>query len=158
MINLYELYNGSTGVELVAEKCITSNDVMFDSPESIMSFCNNFLKMSALADERIYLFTLNNQHSVTGVFLIGKGDAQSCLCDVCGIALRVLMMHATSYVLVHNHPSGTVTPSKMDDNMTLKCVQLASLCGLNFLDHVICGKYGYYSYCCKDRLNKEALR
>ena len=49
-------------------------------------------------------------------------------------------------VLIHNHPSGEVIPSKQDVELTNKLFEIGSLMGVPILDHIIIGKDKYYSF------------
>lgn len=53
---------------------------------------------------------------------------------------------ATSIILVHNHPSGTVDPSENDLLFTEKLKRCCDDMGLVFLDHLIIGSRDYYSF------------
>lgn len=53
--------------------------------------------------------------------------------------------NATRMILVHNHPSGEVLPSKSDIHLTKKIVNLGEMLGIQVLDHIIIGKNKYYS-------------
>ena len=62
------------------------------------------------------------------------------------------MMHyaikhmATSLILVHNHPSGIIHPSKNDDGVTQQMIEACNCLGIVFLDHLIVSTDDYYSY------------
>ena len=53
---------------------------------------------------------------------------------------------ATSMILVHNHPSGNVSPSREDDRLTLKLAEAGRLMNITLQDHVIVGGGKYFSY------------
>lgn len=59
---------------------------------------------------------------------------------------QALRVHAASLILVHNHPSGNVTPSQADVAVTTRFVQAGELIGVAVLDHVIIGAHDYYSF------------
>ena len=62
---------------------------------------------------------------------------------VFGVALKA----ASSGLLVaHNHPSGKVEPSEQDKALTRRLRQGARLLGLRFVDHLIMGRGGSYSF------------
>lgn len=44
---------------------------------------------------------------------------------------------AASVILAHNHPSGDVTPSKDDIDLTLRLVKAGQIMGIEVLDHII---------------------
>ena len=49
-------------------------------------------------------------------------------------------------IVAHNHPSGTLTPSRADIQITQRLKEVAKLVGIELLDHVILAKSGYYSF------------
>ena len=53
---------------------------------------------------------------------------------------------ATSVILVHNHPSGAVLPSRNDDEVTKHVKEACELMGFILLDHLIVAEKDYYSY------------
>jgi len=57
-----------------------------------------------------------------------------------------LRKNYSSIVIAHNHPSGNLQPSPEDRVVTKKIKAAADILGLGFLDHIIFGKDGYYSF------------
>jgi DNA repair protein RadC len=53
---------------------------------------------------------------------------------------------ATGFIICHNHPSGQLKPSRMDDNLTEKIKKGAALFDIKLIDHLIVSSEGYYSY------------
>jgi DNA repair protein RadC len=49
-------------------------------------------------------------------------------------------------ILVHNHPSGNLKPSKADEELTFKIRAAARYFDINVLDHLIITSEGYYSF------------
>jgi DNA repair protein RadC len=62
------------------------------------------------------------------------------------IVKRALELGATAIIMVHNHPSGDPTPSRVDIEMTKQVVQAMSAVGLSVHDHVIVGKNRHTSF------------
>ncbi len=58
----------------------------------------------------------------------------------------VLIDRASSLIIAHNHPSGNLTPSKEDINITNKIKEAALILGVKLLDHIIFNAKGYYSF------------
>jgi len=56
------------------------------------------------------------------------------------VVKRALELHATALILVHNHPSGDVTPSRADIEMTLEVKTAAAVLGITLHDHLIVGR------------------
>jgi len=49
-------------------------------------------------------------------------------------------------VIAHNHPSGSVRPSKADEALTQKILQGSKYMDIKLLDHIIVGREGYFSF------------
>jgi DNA repair protein RadC len=62
------------------------------------------------------------------------------------IVKRALDLGASAMILVHNHPSGDVTPSKDDIEMTKRIRESAEKLGISLFDHVIVSKSGETSF------------
>ena len=59
---------------------------------------------------------------------------------------RALELSVTALVLVHNHPSGDPTPSRVDIQMTKVIIDVARPLGIEVHDHIIVGKDGHASF------------
>jgi len=57
-----------------------------------------------------------------------------------------LQKYAAGIICAHNHPSGTLTPSREDQLFTQSLSQACKLMNLKLLDHIIVGLDGYYSF------------
>lgn len=73
------------------------------------------------------------------------------LIDMKSVMSRVLLSGACNIVLLHNHPSGNLNPSREDDNVKEKLKQACKLMEVTLRDFIIVGK-GYYSYFEEGRL------
>lgn len=98
--------------------------------------------------EFAYALYLNKSNGLIRIVNVGIGGIDTTLVDnriVIGEALR---LNATAIALVHNHPSGNMTPSKEDDNLTKNLQEACKLMNIHFIDHVIISSSGteYYSY------------
>jgi DNA repair protein RadC len=65
---------------------------------------------------------------------------------------EALLCGATSFFLVHNHPSGNLTPSMDDDRLTGALVEAGRMMNIKVLDHLIIGNNEYFSYADEGRL------
>ncbi|MDI6602543.1 MAG: DNA repair protein RadC [Patescibacteria group bacterium] len=59
---------------------------------------------------------------------------------------HALVNHASSVILVHNHPSGDPEPSKADLEITKRIVEAGKIMGIDVLDHVIITKNKVFSF------------
>jgi DNA repair protein RadC len=53
---------------------------------------------------------------------------------------------ACGIILCHNHPSGSIKPSRADEELTKKISEAASYFDIKVLDHIIVSEEGYYSF------------
>ena len=58
----------------------------------------------------------------------------------------------TAFIILHNHPSGNISPSKQDINITKLIKTSADLLDLNLLDHIIFSENNYYSFIKEEEL------
>ena len=70
---------------------------------------------------------------------------------VANILKRALLTNSNKIIICHNHPSGNLTPSKSDYQLTDRLHAAASLIGIQLLDHIIIGNNNDY----KSILNKK---
>lgn len=57
-----------------------------------------------------------------------------------------LLTGATGMILIHNHPSGYLEPSPLDKELTLSVKSMCKIFSISFLDHLIVGEKGFYSF------------
>jgi DNA repair protein RadC len=57
-----------------------------------------------------------------------------------------LKLAATGMILCHNHPSGNLTPSQADKNITANIIKVANIHDIKVLDHIIITKDGHFSF------------
>jgi DNA repair protein RadC len=78
--------------------------------------------------------------------IISSGGITSTTVDPRRIFRRALEIGAVSMIIAHNHPSGSVRPSKADEALTQKILQGSKYLDIKLLDHVIIGREGYFSF------------
>jgi len=78
--------------------------------------------------------------------LVSKGGMSGVIADGRIIFRKLLSMKATSCILIHNHPSGKLSPSQSDIDLTRRFKKFGELIDLQVLDHVIVTDRGYYSF------------
>ena len=96
--------------------------------------------------ETFKVLYLNQNCQVLGCSTISEGGITNTLADVRMILQGALLTNATGIVLAHNHPSGTLKPSKEDDRLTRRIVEAADIMNIRVNDHIILTSEGFYSY------------
>lgn len=108
----------------------------------------NYLKNSLQFESKEYfmILLLNQAHKIIHVETLSEGGITGTIADPRVIFRTALMHGATSFIICHNHPSGQLRPSNMDDQLTEKVRKGAKVFDLQLVDHLIVSTEGYYSY------------
>jgi DNA repair protein RadC len=89
---------------------------------------------------------LNRANIVLGSYQLSKGGLTGTIADVRLILYVALKTLASRLILDQNHPSGNLTPSDSDINLTKKVKKAAMYMDIEVLDHMILSSSGYYSF------------
>jgi len=103
------------------------------------------LDMKRLHREVVCVVLLDGQLRCITKVDISSGTVNESLATPREIFRPAIIHSAYVFVLVHNHPSGTTTPSKADRELTERIAAAAQILQINFMDHVIVGQ-GYFSF------------
>lgn len=96
--------------------------------------------------EEVKLILLNQSNTVLGIYNLSKGGINSSLVDVRLILSVALKCLATGLILIHNHPSGNLNPSKSDLDIVKKLNEGCKLLDIILLDSIIITKQSYMSF------------
>ncbi|WP_346238956.1 RadC family protein [Niabella insulamsoli] len=89
---------------------------------------------------------LNRSSKIISFDIISEGGISGTVADPRVILKHAIEKNAVALILSHNHPSGSLRPSRADEYLTEKIKQAASLLDIQVLDHVIVSADGYYSF------------
>ncbi|MEE9373516.1 MAG: DNA repair protein RadC [Saprospiraceae bacterium] len=103
-------------------------------------------KLQDLKHEEMHIIYLNRRNQVIKDEKLFKGGVSSTVVDVKIIFNKTIQLLASSIILVHNHPSGNIEPSKADLRLTEKLVEAGRLLDTEVCDHLIITEKGYYSF------------
>ena len=96
--------------------------------------------------EHLVALYLNTQNQIIRQQTIFIGSATRSIAEPREILHYAIKHMATSLILVHNHPSGAVSPSRNDDHVTKLVKEACDLMGIVLLDHLIVSHSSYFSY------------
>src|SRR5215211_5774401 len=108
----------------------------------------NYLQI-LLKDYRHEVFAvlfLNRANKINHFQIVSEGGITGTVADPRIILKKALEEDAVGLVLCHNHPSGSLKPSKADEDLTLKIKEAARYFDIKVLDHLIVSDDGYYSF------------
>ena len=119
---------------------------ILDSYTAYKVLKDNFSDETIDYKETFKVLYMNLNCQVLGCSTISEGGITNTLADVRMILQGALLTNATGIVLAHNHPSGTLKPSKEDDRLTRRIVEAADIMNIRVNDHIILTSEGFYSY------------
>ena len=96
--------------------------------------------------EYFYVLYLNRSNHLLGVHLLSKGGFTGTVIDVRVVYQVALKACACSLILAHNHPSGNLTPSDADQQITRKIKDAGKILEIQVLDHLIVTSESFYSF------------
>lgn len=89
---------------------------------------------------------LNRANKINHFQIISEGGITGTVADPRIILKRALEEDAVSLILCHNHPSGSLKPSRADEELTAKIKEAAKYFDIKVLDHLIVSDDGYFSF------------
>lgn len=99
-----------------------------------------------LPKEEFWIILLNRANTMIKKEQVSSGGISGTVADPKIIFKAALDQFASSIILVHNHPSGNLKPSKSDLDLTRKMKHAGELLEIPVLDHIIFGDEGYLSF------------
>lgn len=123
-------------------KPLNSNKITIRSAKDVYKIMQ---EMRFLKREKVKVIILNIKNIVQKIIDISFGATNSAIIDPKDVLAEAVKMEAPKIILVHNHPSGDITPSKSDYEVTDRIYECAELMGITLLDHIIISKDNYQS-------------
>jgi DNA repair protein RadC len=114
-----------------------------ESYELLLRFWNDD-KLDLVEEFKVLL--LNQSGRVLALVHLSSGGITSTIADqrlIFGISLKAA---ATSIIVAHSHPSGSIRPSKADELFTQQLVQAGEILNIKVADHIIVTREHYYSF------------
>ena len=102
--------------------------------------------------EQFKVLFLSRSNSVLAIYQLSTGGITGTVADPRLIFAAALKLNAVGIIISHNHPSGNLTPSRPDKELTDKIKQAGNFLDIPVLDHIIISSEGYYSFADKGLL------
>ena len=103
-------------------------------------------KLQDLDVEEFWILLMNQHYRLIKKVRISHGGITETSVDIRIIIKEAVLANCTVLAVCHNHPSGNLTPSKSDNELTKSISRACELMNIHFLDHVIITDGQYYSY------------
>jgi DNA repair protein RadC len=106
--------------------------------------------------EMIFAVALDGQLDSLGTVLLARGGRTGASIELVDVFTPLVRLRAHAFVLVHNHPSGTLAPSNEDVVLTNRVAEAGALLCIKLLDHIIVARGGAFSFYDHDLLPTAA--
>ena len=131
-------------IRMVEQPPLYSNEPM-NNPDVAIRVMNEFL--SQMDRELFCIVNLQADLTPINMNIVSVGSLNEALINPREIFKSAILSNAHSMMLIHNHPSGNLTPSTSDIQTTARMQELGELMGISLVDHIITGRNeNYYSF------------
>jgi len=117
--------------------------VKINSPQEAYNYLQ-FLKCKAV--EEFWALYTNNSGMLLTTAKVGDGNAGNVIVDFRKLILNAINCNASRVILCHNHPGGTLMPSKEDISLTQSIRDVLAKINISVVEHIIIAGDTYYSF------------
>ena len=143
-------------IRMVEQPPLYSKEPM-NNPDTAIRVMNEFL--SQMDRELFCIVNLQADLTPINMNIVSVGSLNEALINPREIFKSAILSSAHSMMLIHNHPSGNLTPSTSDIQTTARMQELGELMGISLVDHIITGRDGnYYSFRDKGEFPDSRIR
>ncbi len=110
--------------------------------------------------EHFWVVGLDNQNKILFIELIGLGAVNRVEANPPDVFRMAIYKLAVKMILVHNHPSGEISPSTQDQDFTDRMLKVGKLINIDVVDHLVISEENYTSFADNgilERLQKSGL-
>lgn len=145
-----DLLNNVSEIDIIYKRkvsCKVSERPLVSASTDAYSICLHYWNVDKieLLEEFKVLF-LNRSNRVLQLFPVSQGGITGTVADPRLILAAAVKLACCSMILVHNHPSGSLKPSRQDEELTQKIKGASAYFDIKVLDHLIITPEGYYSF------------
>jgi len=141
----YKLEQVSVRLKLMEEAPLYSTDKI-DTPDRAIEIMSDMMK--SLDREHVCVVNLDGASHPINFNVVSMGSINMSPVVMSEVFKTAILSNATRILLLHNHPSSNITPSKEDHAVTAKVMMASMLMGIPLVDHIIVGggTGEYFSY------------
>ena len=133
-------------VELGRRRQMTTAEVRPDMSTATRIYNYLLPRMMDLQTEHFYVLLMNQNFRLLKAECISVGGITEVSVDVRIIMREALLNNAPLIAIAHNHPSGSIHPSRVDDTLTQSVKKACDTMRISLIDHVIVTDGSYYSF------------
>ena len=101
-------------------------------------------KIDFVEQAKVVLLNRNNQ--LLGVCEVSTGGVSGTILDPKIVFAAALKANASAFILAHNHPSGNLSPSLQDKQITRQFIEAGKVLCIEILDHLIVSRLNFFSF------------
>ncbi|MCF2554382.1 JAB domain-containing protein [Faecalicatena contorta] len=132
-------------VYAVKEKMLPYGKEKLNTPEKIAAFARDFL--GNVDREYLLVLSLDMERKPVGLEVVAIGSLNQAIVEVREVFKHAILSNASDIVVIHNHPSGNIKPSREDKSVTQRLCEAGKLLGIIVQDHIIIGDgEDFYSF------------
>ncbi len=135
---LKEYYIGAKNTDFPAVKITSSKDAA--------DYARQFYGEDIHIYESMFIILLNRVNNTSGFAKISQGGVCQTIVDTKIISKYVVDTLSSGIILIHNHPSGRVSPSESDRDFTERIKNAVEMFECKVLDSIILSETNYYSF------------
>ena len=125
-----------------AESHKETRDIEVLSSAAVIYICGH---LRTAAEEHVVTLCLDTNNHLMAIHESAIGGKMNAAITASDVLRVVLLVGASSFILVHNHPSGNPKPSEQDQILTEKMAQAGKCVGITLLDHIVIAGNRYTS-------------
>ena len=126
-----------------------------NTPEKAVEMMRDYL--NDFDREAVMVLTLDSAMHPLNVSTVSVGALNGSLVVGREVFKTAILVNAAGIILMHNHPSGDLNPSREDREVTENMKKAGELLGIGLLDHIITSKRGMYSFKNQGQLDKNTV-
>ena len=128
-----------------------SERVSLNNSKIVNDYFNSVISLEK--QENFLVILEDNKGRLIDYKVMFKGSDTSSIVDIKEVLNYAIKNRANRMIVMHNHPSGDIRPSKEDINLTNRLSESGSLIGIPLVDHIITAGKNYYIF--YEELNKN---
>ena len=99
-----------------------------------------------LEHEEFWVIYLKHDHKIIRKECLCQGGMAHAQIDLRILFQKALQHKAAAMIICHNHPTGSLEPSREDISLTDRIAKAAKIIGIRLVDHLVCYNKEYYSF------------
>lgn len=140
-VTLLKLFKSFNNYHL-KERILDSNYISCSN--HVFTYLKHYFK--GLKTEQFKVLYLNNKNNIIYEETLAKGTTNEAKIYIKTLMEKIILLKASAIIIAHNHPTGSLEPSKPDINLTKRLEKALKYIEIRLLDHLIIGDNEYFSF------------